>query len=97
MTTTVIINNYLGRVRKVCGIALLSGFVFMSDAALAANGSVVYTYDALGRLSTATYDTGVIIIYTYDANGNRLSQTINVNTSAGVWGSVNWAAANWSP
>jgi YD repeat-containing protein len=46
----------------------------------AANGSVVYSYDALGRVATASYDTGVIIIYSYDANGNRLSQTVNVNT-----------------
>jgi hypothetical protein len=30
----------------------------------AANGSVAYTYDALGRVTTASYDTGVCIIYT---------------------------------
>ena len=41
----------------------------------AANGSVTYTYDALGRLTTASYDTGVIIIYSYDANGNRTCPT----------------------
>lgn len=29
--------------------------------ALAANGSVVYTYDALGRVRTAGYDTGVCL------------------------------------
>jgi YD repeat-containing protein len=55
------------------------------DAAVAANGSVLYTYDALGRILTATYDTGVIVIYTYDSNGNRLSQTINVNTATLTW------------
>ena len=51
----------------------------------AANGSVVYTYDALGRVTTASYDTGVIVIYTYDANGNRTQQVINVNTSTLIW------------
>ena len=61
----------------------------------AANGAVVYTYDALGRVTTASYDTGVIVIYTYDANGNRLSQVINVNSSSGTWGSFNWGAALW--
>lgn len=60
--------------------------------ARAANGSVAYTYDALGRLMTASYDTGVCVIYTYDPNGNRLSQTINVTTAGttGVWGCFNW-------
>lgn len=37
-------------------------------------GSVSYTYDALGRIKTATYSNGVIITYTYDAAGNRVSQ-----------------------
>ena len=69
--------------------------VALIDPASAANGSVVYTYDALGRLATASYDTGVIVIYTYDSNGNRLSQTINVNTAAGTWGSFNWGSAQW--
>ena len=66
-----------------------------STPANSANGSVVYTYDALGRISTASYDTGVIIIYTYDANGNRTSQVINVNSGTGNWGSFNWGAARW--
>ena len=56
-----------------------------SKVADAANGGVVYTYDALGRVTSASYDTGVIIIYTYDANGNRLSQVINVNTTTITW------------
>ncbi len=50
------------------GVAL----VFLSGPrfADAANGSVEYAYDALGRVSSVSYDTGVIVIYTYDANGN---------------------------
>lgn len=65
-------------------IALLFG-VFSSTAAFAANGSVVYTYDALGRVTSASYDTGVIVYYTYDANGNRTQQVINVNTATLCW------------
>jgi RHS Repeat len=34
-----------------------------AGAATAANGSVAYTYDALGRITTASYDTGVCIVY----------------------------------
>jgi len=61
----------------------------------AANGSVAYTYDPLGRITTASYDTGVCILYSYDPNGNRLSETINVTTAGttGVWGCFNWNAS----
>jgi hypothetical protein len=68
----------------------------MSASSHAANGSVAYTYDALGRVTTASYDTGVCILYSYDPNGNRLSETINVSTvsgSTGVWGCFNWNAS----
>lgn len=70
--------------------------------AFAANGSVVYTYDALGRISTASYDTGVFVIYSYDANGNRTQQVINVNASTLTWTSATipctsncWGGALW--
>ncbi len=68
-----------------------------SGSTQAANGSVIYTYDVLGRLITASYDTGACIAYSYDANGNRLSETILVISSAstGVWGCFNWNSAKW--
>ena len=69
-------------------LALFMGSIFHplgSHQAQAANGSVVYTYDALGRVLTASYDTGVIVIYSYDANGNRTQQVINVNTATLTW------------
>ena len=69
--------------------AVLSVALMIAVAAIrpatAGNGSVTYTYDALGRVSTASYDTNVIIIYTYDANGNRTAQTINLNTATLTW------------
>ncbi len=62
----------------------------------AANGSVAYTYDALGRLTTVNYDTNVCLKYTYDANGNRLSQTVSVSTNTdAVWGCFRWGNADW--
>ena len=85
-------------------IALVASAVAIADGGLAeaANGSVVYTYDALGRVLTASYDTGVIIIYTYDANGNRTQQVINVNTASLCLGSsahsnpTTWGSGFWS-
>jgi len=73
-------------VLAMTAVFLLSlSFLAGSNAAKAANGSVTYTYDALGRIASASYDTGVLIYYTYDANGNRLSQVVNVNSGALTW------------
>lgn len=75
----------------ICALCTASP-MWVSTPTDAANGSVAYTYDALGRVTTASYDTGVCIIYSYDPNGNRLSETINVTTAGttGVWGCFNW-------
>jgi YD repeat-containing protein len=85
---------------RILAVALLlSVSAATLNVAQAANGSVVYTYDALGRLTSASYDTGVCIAYTYDANSNRLSEKIVVSTrtTTGVWGCFNWNAAKWGP
>jgi YD repeat-containing protein len=66
-------------------VATLAWALTIGGDARAANGSVVYTYDALGRVVTASYDTGVIVIYTYDANSNRTQQVINLNTTTLTW------------
>lgn len=78
-------------------LAAAVGGGLASTVAFAVNGSVVYTYDALGRIATASYDTGVCISYTYDPNGNRTSQKILVTSasSTGVWGCFNWNNARW--
>lgn len=57
--------------------------------------SVTYTYDNLGRLATAAYDSGVTITYAYDINGNRMVQAITTNGSAGVWGTLVWGSGTW--
>ncbi len=56
---------------RLGGLLLLS---CLTSSALAV--SVSYTYDTLGRLSKATYSTGVIIVYAYDAAGNRSSTVV---------------------
>ncbi len=89
--------NWLRICAAVVAFALVGGPT--SEAAFAANGSVAYAYDALGRIITASYDTGVCIAYSYDANGNRLSEKILVTSSSstGVWGCFNWNGAKWGP
>jgi YD repeat-containing protein len=66
-------------------VAILAFGVLGAHPAWAAGGAVIYTYDALGRVTTASYDTGVIIIYTYDSNGNRTQKVVKVNTSTLIW------------
>lgn len=86
------------RSRRVTWSCVLVFVIMLQVApALAANGSVVYTYDALGRVSTASYDTGVCLAYTYDAAGNRTAQTIRVSSSGstGMWGCFTWGQALW--
>jgi YD repeat-containing protein len=41
---------------------------------------ITYTYDALGRVLTATYDNGTVIYYNYDAAGNRTTQGVTCGT-----------------
>lgn len=79
----------------VVAVICVASTIWISTPTHAANGSVAYTYDALGRVSTASYDTGVCITYTYDPNGNRLSESINVAAAGttGVWGCFNWNAS----
>jgi YD repeat-containing protein len=85
---------------RVGSIVILSAVALLgmsgTGPVLAANGSVAYTYDALGRVTTVSYDTGVCLIYSYDANGNRTSETVNVGTgSTSVWGTGVWGCFNW--
>jgi len=66
--------------------------------AAAATVSATYTYDPVGRLTTALYDNGTCVAYGYDAAGNRTLQT---NTIGGApvsptWGSGVWGCFPWT-
>jgi YD repeat-containing protein len=64
----------------------------------AATASIQYTYDQLGRVTTALYDNGTCIAYTYDANGNRTEQTFTTSGTplSPVWGSGVWGCFSWT-
>lgn len=70
----------------------------LTDAAEAASASASYTYDQLGRVTTALYDNGTCVAYSYDPSGNRTAQA---NTSSGApetatWGAGTWGCAQWT-
>ncbi|MDQ0564129.1 YD repeat-containing protein [Rhizobium mesoamericanum] len=62
-----------------------------------ATTSALYSYDELGRLTTALYDDGTCTNYAYDANGNRTSiATISATLQAPKWGDATWGCFSWS-
>ena len=91
--------SFLGTIERVFGILVLLGVCafLLARSSLATTGSVVYSYDALGRLVMAGYDNGICIVYTYDANSNRQSETISISSSAntGTLGCFVWGQALW--
>ena len=77
------------RLRSI-GLTLASLVVLAPHVGSATGAS--YTYDQLGRLTTALYSNGTCIAYAYDANGNRTSQSI---TASGAPESPNWGSGVW--
>jgi len=55
----------------VFAVRLTAALALALLAADAVLGATTYSYDALGRLSTVSYDNGKQVIYSYDAAGNR--------------------------
>jgi hypothetical protein len=73
--------------------ALVGAFLAAQSADSAP--TVSYSYDALGRLSVASYNNGTELItttYVYDSAGNRSSY---VTVQASVWNAFNWGGGIW--
>jgi len=72
--------NWLRRVLSMSAqfgrSALLLGLFTITVSGPAFAGSVTYLYDTLGRVTKATYSSGVVITYVYDAAGNRSSYVV---------------------
>ena len=47
-----------------------------------APADITYTYDTIGRVTSATYPSGTTIVYSYDNAGNKIQQTVASSTSA---------------
>jgi YD repeat-containing protein len=59
----------------------LTFIILLAFATASSHASgITYTYDALGRVLTATYDNGTVIFYNYDAAGNRTTQGVTCGT-----------------
>lgn len=69
-------------------VALALSLVFNGPSATAQSQSVVYTYDPLGRIVTATYSNGASVVYSYDAAGNRTQVSSTQATPPPVAGNV---------
>ena len=59
----------------ILGLALLALLAGPAHAS-----GITYTYDALGRVKTATYDNGTQITYAYDGASNRTTQSVVCGT-----------------
>jgi YD repeat-containing protein len=68
--------------RWTVGVWIAMALAAVPVAALAQQQpTITYTYDTLGRVTSATYvggpNDGLVITYTYDAAGNRTQYTSN--------------------
>lgn len=63
--------------RRMLLAQLLAGVSAFALSREAFAQNVIYTYDALGRITTVTYPNGATISYTYDPAGNR-TQVVQV-------------------
>jgi YD repeat-containing protein len=73
----------MSRLIHIVVVASFVALVFIGapDPIGAQSDGATYTYDALGRLTQATYTNGTTIVYTYDAAGNRTSVVVTCSAS----------------
>jgi YD repeat-containing protein len=57
-------------------LSFIFAFLLLFASPASEASGITYTYDALGRVLTATYDNGTKSFYNYDAAGNRTTQGV---------------------
>jgi YD repeat-containing protein len=83
------------RLRWTAALLTIGGIVIPTQA----DSSADFTYDAVGRVTTALYDNASCVAYGYDANGNRTSQTNTISSSPEIatWGTGVLGCFKWTP
>jgi hypothetical protein len=86
---------HAARGRLAASVLVLLGILIPG----ATDAAVSYTYDQLGRVTSALYDNGLCIAYAYDPSGNRTAQTntISGTPESPIWGSGAWGCFAWTP
>jgi YD repeat-containing protein len=85
-------------IRRAVVLIVLLGCIGTLDGEAQAQQVVQYTYDAVGRVTSALYDNGVCVVYSYDANGNRTSKTVLAagTPNTPTWGTGTLGCFQWS-
>ncbi|OAF10259.1 hypothetical protein AXW67_25910 [Bradyrhizobium neotropicale] len=82
------------------GLALAIPVLLLMPGSSLGAATVTYSYDLVGRVTSAAYDNGLCIIYAYDANGNRTAQSYSMSSAptSQNWGSGVWGCyLKWTP
>lgn len=82
--------------RALVVAGLVAGSILLPSEA---DSSSEFTYDPVGRVTTALYDNGLCVAYGYDANGNRTSQTNTISAAPELptWGTGVLGCFKWTP
>jgi YD repeat-containing protein len=75
------------RARVLAGLVLLTVL-----SASPSRAGTTYTYDQLGRVATATYDSGLQIVYSYDQAGNRTQVVTQTGTNRPPQANNDWVS-----
>jgi YD repeat-containing protein len=71
--------------------------ILISEGCPVAEATINYSYDRLGRLTSAAYENGVCLTYSYDANGNRtVISSIIAPVGPPTWGAAPFGCFNWT-
>lgn len=82
------------------GLALAMPVLLVIPGASRGADTVTYSYDLVGRVTSAAYGNGLCVVYTYDPNGNRTAQSYSMSSTPASqnWGTGVWGCyLTWTP